>query len=637
MPIVQKILTFLIASLRGLWWLALGQQKKKLKKILVVYKIGGFKLCRRLMTQRFSKAISYNPLQGRLSVSQSQYVLSKCKYKPLFSIIVPVHKVAVKWLEKCIGSVALQHYGNWELILVDDASLRKDINELIEKWASKDRRIRAFYLEENLGIAGATNFGTQMVKGEFIGFLDHDDELTPDALTWMVWALMKNPGALWLYSDEDKISPNGKYYDPYFKPDFSPEFLLSNMYTCHFSMYSKKILEDVGGFRLDFEGSQDHDLALRLSEIVPKEKIIHIPRVLYHWRAISDSTATGIEAKPKAPSAGRKAVAQALKRRGIKAEVTSCQFCPTIYRINLKPTEFPKVSIIIPTKNTLSLTAKCIKSVRNHTCYPNLEIVLVDNASDDPEFLQYLKKEEFENGTKILRYDKPFNHSDINNIAAGSVNGELVLFMNNDIEIISEKWLEQLVATVQLDKSIAVAGGLLLYPNGKVQHGGMILGIYGTVGHAHKLIYGELPGYLGRLQMLQEMSGITAALALVRRSSFEEIGGFDSKKYPSQYNDVDLCIRLRKRGYRCIYNPLVKAIHRETMSRFVNIEMLTSKQTLITDYSEVLDKDPFYNPNLALNNEQFRGFRPFPIEKQISELTSICQGEKGVIPNLEQQ
>jgi len=249
--------------------------------------------------------------------------------------------------------------------------------------------------------------------------------------------------------------------------------------------------------------------------------------------------------------------------------------------------------------------------------------VVIDNASDAPEFLKYVRKEQSENRIKLIRYNKPFNHSEMNNIAVASVDSEFVIFMNNDVEIISEKWLEQLITVTQLDKSIAVVGGLLLYSNGLVQHGGMILGIYGTAGHAHKYVHSGLLGYLGRLQTIQEVSGITAALALVRRSSFEHVGGFDGNRYPTLYNDVDLCIRLRKKGYRCIYNPMVRAIHHETKTRTVNSEELIYKQNLISDYAELLNCDPFYNPNLTLNNEQFHGFRLFPVEDQIPELADM--------------
>jgi GT2 family glycosyltransferase len=606
-----------------------GPQRRKFSKVWVIFKSGGIRLCWDRAVEGFGSEeflCEYSHFRNQLSSSQCEYIISNCTNRPLFSIIVPVYKVDSKWLDKCISSVHRQHYPNWELILVDDASNKNKLEQLMDTWTKRDNRIRAYYLKQNGGIARATNFGIKQAKGNFIGFLDHDDELTPDALTWIALALNRNTDALWLYSDETLVSMNGKCYTPHFKPDFSPELLLSIMFTCHFSVYSTDILAKVGGLRHGFEGPQDHDLALRLSEIVPREKIVHIPRLLYYWRVIPGSTAMDISAKPKAPAAGRKVVAEALKRRKIKGTVNSHELCPTLYKISLHPKSFPKVSIIIPTKNALSLTRKCIESLRKHTNYPNYEILVVDNQSDDPMVKEYLSSESSENRLKVMQYDKPFNHSEINNVAVKSIDSEFVVLMNNDVEILSHKWLEQLVATAQIDESIGVVGGLLLYPNGKVQHGGMILGISGLAGHAHKHLDAKCSGYFGRLHCLQEMSGITAAFSLIKKSAFEVVGGFNSERYPTSFNDVDLCIRLRKEGYRCVYNPMVKAIHHESKTRPITREELDYRERLMDDYSDILGSDPFYNPNLALDNEQFHGFREFPVEKQIPELSNVSSG-----------
>jgi GT2 family glycosyltransferase len=609
---------------RGWYWLLFGRSRKRLAKIWVTYKAGGLKLCWHRAAEHFAAEKYFNySNKNQLSKQQCEYLLANFFDKPTISIVVPVYKVSPEWLDKCIDSVCRQYYMNWELILVDDASGSQRLTELMRSWAVKDKRIKTYALKENSGTAIATSFGIKQARGKFVGFLDHDDELTPDALTWIVWFINKNPNAEWFYSDEDKISEDGHCHSPYFKPDFSPELLLANMYTCHLSIYSKQILNQVGWLRQGFEGAQDHDLALRISEIVPRERIVHIPRVLYHWRIIPRSAAMYVGEKPLAPMAGRKAVEQALARRNIQGEVVSNKLCPTLYQIKLKPAKFPKVSIIIPTKDSLFLLRKCLESLRKYTGYSNYEIIIVDNKSRDTSFFKYMEEEKLRGGVKIIRYDKPFNHSDINNMAVGSTDPEFIVFMNNDIEILTEKWLEQLVATAQQDDSIAVVGALLLYPNRTVQHGGIILGLNGTAGHAHKYIYCELLGYNSRLHALQEFSGITAALALVRRSSFECVGGFDSSRYPTLYNDVDLCIRLRTKGYRCIYNPMVRAIHCETKTRPVNSEEPAYKQRLVSDYAEILNRDPFYNPNLALNNEQFRGFRQFPVEEQIPELANM--------------
>ena len=622
-----QIVNFLIL-VRAIWWLFVGPHRRKLAKVWATYKFGGIKLCWHRAVEKFGTSrrdFPYDATRNQLSPKQSEYVLAKCLNKPLISIITPVYKVNSKWLDKCICSVIRQHYSNWELILVDDGSQKDDLKQLMDAWILRDNRIHAHYLEKNCGIAVATNFGIKQARGKFIGFLDHDDELTPDALTWVVWTLNKHSNTLWLYSDEDLISHREKCHSPRFKPDFSPELLLSNMFTCHLSVYSADILSKVGGIREGFEGSQDHDLALRISEIVRRDQVIHIPRVLYHWRTVPGSAAMSIGEKPFASLSGRKAVEEALKRRKLKGYVTSNTLCPTLYQITLQPTNFPKVSIIIPTKNSLSLIRKCLISLRNHTNYPNYDIVVIDNRSDDESFLKYIQQEQSKGLFKIIKYDKAYNHSEMNNMAVKSVDSDLVVFMNNDIEIISDNWLEQLVATINIDTSIAAVGCLLLYPDGTVQHGGIILGICGIAGHSHKFLDKQSIGYFGRLHCIQEVSGVTAALSLVRKSAFEDVGGFNPDRYPNSFNDVDLAIRLRKKGYRCLYNPMVQAIHHESKTRLITKEELIYQKRLKEDYSNILDKDPFYNPNLSLDNEQFRGFRPFPVEKQIIELCALTK------------
>ena len=620
----QNFLKLFLIVPCGLHWLFFGSGRGKIKKVWWTYKFGGLKLCWELAVAKFSNIYhTYDNLINQLSSSQSDFLIERFKEKPLISIITPVYKINTKWLNKCIKSVFAQHYKNWELILVDDASERDDIEQVIKRWMSRDKRIKAHYLKENSGIAIATNFGIKHANGDFIGFLDHDDELTPDALTWIIWAVNKNPQALWFYSDEDKISTGSKCDTPYFKPDFSPELLLSNMFTCHFSVYSSEIIRKVNGLRSGFDGAQDHDMALRLSEIVPRDKVIHIPRILYHWRQLKESTASGGQAKPAAAIAGRKAVTEALQRRNIKAEVTSHKIHPTFYQITFFPTEFSEVSIIIPTKNSLSLVKQCINSIKSHTSYPNYKIIIIDNQSDDIELLDYLKEKESENILKVIKYNKPFNHSDMNNIAVQSVSSELVVFMNNDIEIITDNWLEQLVATVNLDDTVACVGCLLLFKDMTVQHSGIILGINSVAGHAHRDLPVSTGGYFGRLSALQEMSGVTAACSIMRRSAFEDVGGFNAEKFPTSFNDVDLSIRLRKNGYRILYNPMVQAFHYESKTRPLERNEIMYRQNIRDDHLEIIDNDPFYNPNLPLGNEQFSGFRPFPPEEQIIELKDM--------------
>jgi O-antigen biosynthesis protein len=621
---LKKIIEPLLIVPRGLFWLFFGRGRRKLSKIWWTYKFGGLKLCWELAVTKFSNAHStYDYNRNQLTGKQSHFLIKRFKEKPLISIITPVYKIDAKTLSKCIKSVSVQHYKNWELILVDDASESDTIKHVMNHWASRDKRIKVHYLNQNSGIAAATNYGIKNAKGDFIGFLDHDDELTLDALTWMVWAMNKNPQALWFYSDEDLITVSDKCHDPHFKPDYSPELLLSIMFTCHFSVYSAKIIAQVKGLRLGFDGAQDHDLALRISEIVTQDKVVHIPRVLYHWREVPSSTTMGIEKKEKAPLAGQQAVRDALERRNLKGIVTSNRVCKTLYMIELQPIRYPEVTVIIPAKNFPNLMKKCLDSIRRNTKYPNYNILVIDNQSDDKEFLEYIRKQESKDALRIIRYDKPFNHSDMNNLAVHSVTSELVVIMNNDIEIITDNWLEQLVATVSIDNTIACVGCLLLYNDKKVQHGGVILGVGDRAGHAHKHIPSETIGYYGRLYALQQMSGVTAAFMIAKKSAFEKIGGFRADRYPTSYNDVDLCIRFYKEGFRCLYNPMVKAYHYESKTRPVERNEIEFQKRIKSDYSDIFYSDPFYNPNLSLDNEQFRGFRPFPVKDQIVEFKDL--------------
>lgn len=611
----------LLAMWRATRWLCSPSILRRFDKIRATYQAGGLGLCFHMARTKFMPGnLQYRPGQYQLSAERSARVLGVCSFRPLISVVVPVHKVRPEWLDACIRSVIDQHYCEWELILVDDASQNADLTRLMLDWASRDQRVSLYVLERNSGIAVATNYGIQKARGQFIGFLDHDDELTPDALTWVVRTMNDRPEALWFYSDEDKIDEKGRHYEPYFKPDYSPEHLLSIMFTCHFSVYSKALLDRAGGLRLGFDGAQDHELSLRLSELVDKTAVVHIPRVLYHWRAIPGSAASGAEGKPHASSAGRRAVAEALARRGIKGNVTSHHLYATVYQTGFQPSYFPKVSIVVPTRNSLDLLQACLTSLRARTTYPEYEVIVIDNCSDDPALLRYVHDEESSGRIRLLKYDKPFNHSEMNNMAIGAAAGDYVVMMNNDVEVICDRWLEQLVAVTELDSNIGVVGCMLLYPDKRVQHAGVIMGLCGSVGHSHKRVRSDAPGYFGRLHALQEYTGMTAAMCLIKKKAFLDVGGFDAEHYPTSYNDVDLCIRMRNAGYRCIYNPMVKAIHHESKTRPITAEEAAYRQRVAVDYRQYLENDPFYNPNLSLNNECFEGYRDFPPEAQLPEL-----------------
>jgi O-antigen biosynthesis protein len=609
-------------------WAFLTRPRQVLAKIRTSYRKGGLRGCWALARRKLTGRESVSKPFGELSPAQAATLLASCPDQPLVSIVVPVYNVAPRWLEKCLASVARQSYSHWELLLVDDGSEGPELAALMAAWAARDPRIRVQRIEKNAGIAAASNAGIERASGRYIGFLDHDDELSSDALTWVIWTLNRRRDALWLYSDEDKMAVSGQRHLPHFKSDYNPYLLLCAMYTCHFSVYEASVLRQVGGFREGFEGSQDHDLALRLSEAIPRERVVRIPRVLYHWRQLPTSTASGIQAKPHAADAGRKAVEQALARRRVAGRVSSHPCCPTLYRVELLPRSHPRVCVIIPTRNERERLLACIEALRKHTRYPNYEILVIDSLSDDARLLAWLSAESSAGRLRVMRYDKPFNHSEMNNLAVQSVETEFVVLMNNDVEVTSDGWLEQLVATVQLDERSAGVGALLLYPNGTVQHAGVILGLGGLVGHAHRGVDKNEGGYCGRLSSLQEFSAVTAALVLLRRSAFLEVGGFRADRYPTSFNDVDLWLRLRRQGYLCLYNPLVQAVHAEAASRGADPEHETAVCRLAADWQDVIDNDPFYNPNLARDNEVFSGCRTFSLEEHL-RLFSLSSGEGG--------
>ncbi|MDP3104904.1 MAG: glycosyltransferase family 2 protein [Candidatus Methanoperedens sp.] len=533
------------------------------------------------------------------------------KYTPKISIITPVYNVDKVWLEKAIDSVMNQIYENWELCLVDDASTKRHIKEILEKYQKKDNRIKVKFLRKNKGISGASNEALSIATGEFVGLLDHDDELTVDALFEVIKLLQEYPDADMIYSDEDKIDMKDNRCDPYFKPDWSPDLFLSNMYTCHFGVYKRKIVEEIGGFRKGFEGSQDYDLVLRLTERI--DKIYHIPKILYHWRKIPNSTALRYDVKGYADINARKALEDALKRREIKGEVLSGLF-PGSFRIKREIINNPKVSIIIPTKDHVEILKKCIESVEKKANYKNYEIIIVDNNSQDIHTINYLETIRKKPNIKVLRYEKPFNFSAINNFAARNSNSAYLLFLNNDTEVISDELLSAMLEHAQR-KEVGAVGCKLLYPDDTIQHAGIIIGIIGNPpvgGHSHRHFSAFTPGYFGRVQCIHNLSAVTAACVMIRKEVFEEVGGFD-ENLEVAFNDVDLCLKIREKGYLIVYTPYAQLYHYESLSRGYEDnpekqERFSKEVNYIREkWKKVIDRgDSYYNPNLTLDYEDFR-------------------------------
>ena len=548
------------------------------------------------------------PYAAWLQVNQwnetaQEYLISRLnccpRTLPKISVVMPVYNTPVEFLELAIASVTNQVYPHWELCIADDCSTNPAIRELLQKYKAKDNRIRVIFREQNGNISAATNSAASLATGEYLVFLDHDDELTCDALGEVALYLAQHPETDFLYSDDDKIDINGQRYAPQFKPDWSPELLLSYMYFSHLCAVKRNLFETIGRMRVGFEGSQDYDFALRATE--KADKIAHLPLVLYHWRAIAGSTAIAGTAKPKSFIAGEKAIQEALQRRGIKATVYQPEWAVKL-GLGLFDHKFPdngpSVAIIIPTKNRLKLLKNCLTSLEK-TTYQNYQIVVIDNESDEEETLAYLEQIPHR-VLKIKNPDGKFNFAAINNSAASQVETDYVLFLNNDTEVISPEWLSQMIGYAQIE-GVGAVGARLLFPDGRVQHAGIIHGMHhGLAGHAFKLINKDDGGYLSYAKVVRNYSAVTAACMLTPRKLFLELGGFDQIEFAVAYNDADYGYRLLEKGYRSVYCPK-EFIHYEGTSRGF-CDNPKESATYRQKYGKKVDC--FYSPQLSLENEQ---------------------------------
>jgi O-antigen biosynthesis protein len=534
---------------------------------------------------------------------------------PLISILMPVYNPPERWLRKAIESVQHQSYVNWELCIANDASTSASIRPQLDSYVAIDSRIKVFHREKNGHISACSNTALDLCTGLFTALLDHDDELAPDALSEVVQALQKQPGARILYSDEDKIDTEGHRFAPYFKPDWNPDLLRSQNYFCHLSVYQTVLLREIGGFRAGFEGAQDWDLALRATERVNPQEIVHIPKVLYHWRAIPGSTALSQSQKDYHQDAAHKALSDHIARTGLAAEIEPVKGGHWRLKYRLPDTP-PRVSLIIPTRNRVEILKPCIDSILRLTTYPNYEIIIVDNGSDQPATLDYFAHLKHDQRITVLRDDGPFNYSALNNRAARQASGELLALVNNDIEPISPDWLDEMVSQA-IRPGIGAVGAMLYYPDDTVQHAGVVLGIAGPqlingiAGHAFKKFNRGHTGSMNRMRLVQNYSAVTAACLVIRKAIYEEVGGLDEKNLTVSFNDVDFCIRVFKAGYRNLWTPFAELYHHESASRGKEDspqKIARAKQEadyMRATWGDILDNDPAYNPNLTLVHEDF--------------------------------
>lgn len=505
----------------------------------------------------------YQTLRERTALLNAQ---SPLENMPLVSILCPVYKPLKADFCAAVASVFGQSYTAWELLLIDDGCALTEISQLIADFAKQDKRVRVLSLKENMGISGATNAGIAAAKGTYVVFFDHDDVLIDVALDVMVRTALESQAGL-LYSDEDKINQKHEWQAPNFKPDFNYRYLLGCNYICHLTMVRADILAQVGLLNHHYDGAQDHDFVLRVCETIPPEQIVHVPELLYHWRMTANSTAVSVGNKKYAITAGVKAVTDHLKRRGFTSSKVSSIEGLSVYRIDWALTDSPRVSIIIPFKDEVETTKRCLERVRERTDYAHYEIILVNNWSVTPQAARFIEACTKMAGVRVLTVEEPFNFSRLNNLAVKQSTADFVFFMNNDVFVEKSDWLRLMMNEALADQRVAAVGAKLLYPNNTVQHAGVVVGPSGIGAHAHRGSDRDDFGYIGRSLLTHEVTAITAAAMLVKRSVFCDVGMFDEAHLKIAYNDVDLCLKMRAAGYRIIYCADAVASHHESLSR----------------------------------------------------------------------
>lgn len=535
-------------------------------------------------------------------------IISEMKDAPLISIVMPVYNTPEKLLIATIKSVQAQIYEKWELCIADDGSTKEHVKRILQRFAQQDSRIKIVYRQKNGHISEASNSALELASGAWTALLDHDDLLHPHALSEVAFEIARRPDAELIYSDEDKVDQSENRYDPHFKPNFSRELFRSQNYLNHLTVHRTRNIREAGGWRTGFEGSQDYDLSLRILERIQQCSIYHIPKILYHWRAIEGSTALSSSEKNYAYGAGMRALTEHVQRTGLDAKVEEVPGS-SYYRLRLNiSASQPLVSLIIPTRNKASLLRGCIASIQQKTTYQAYEIIVVDNGSDELEALDYLEQLKSDDRIRVLRYDQPFNFSAINNFAVAQAKGTIIGMINNDIEVISPDWLTEMVSWA-MQSDVGCVGAKLYYGDGRIQHAGVILGVGGVAGHSHKYFPHDHPGYFSRLKLTQNLSAVTAACLLVKKSIYEAVGGLDETNLRVAFNDVDFCLKVRAAGYVNVWTPYAELYHLESVSRGAedNPEKIQRFNAEV-EYMKrrwKLIPDPYYSVMLTLDREDF--------------------------------
>lgn len=528
----------------------------------------------------------------------------KWNYGPKISIIVPAYKTPEAFLRQLMDSLLAQTYANWELCIANASPEDASMEYVLKEYAKKDSRILWKKLEENKGIAENTNEAFAMATGEFAGLLDHDDLLAPNALYEVAKALETEPDIDVLYTDEDKVRGDEvlEHFQPHLKPDFNIDLLRSNNYICHFFVVRKSLLEKTGGFRREYDGAQDYDFIFRCTQAAGK--IHHIPEILYHWRTHQSSTADNPESKLYAFEAGKRAIEENLRQNGLIGEVSHTKDYG-FYRVKYPVQGEPLVSIIIPNKDAKEDLEKCIQSILEKSSYTNYEILIVENNSTGEEIFSYYKELSENSKIRLLRWKREFNYSAINNYGAKKAKGDYLLFLNNDTEVISPDWIEEMLGFCQRPDT-GIVGARLYFGNNTVQHAGTVIGIGGIAGHMFTDMPRERSGYMHKAAIIQDLSAVTAACMMVKRQVFDEVQGFE-EQLSVAFNDVDFCLRVREKQYLVVYDPYVELYHYESKSRGAEdskekVRRFQSEIEFMRCRWETLLKkgDPYYNKNLSL-------------------------------------
>ncbi|WP_234744991.1 glycosyltransferase family 2 protein [Burkholderia sp. WTPI3] len=539
-------------------------------------------------------------------------IIDGLKRTPIISVIVPTYNTDEKYLRECIESVFNQSYPYWELCVADDASPKEHVRQILDEYSRRDSRVKIIYRKINGHISEASNSALSIASGDYIALLDHDDLLAEHALLSVVQEINCKESVKIIYSDEDKINSLGMRFDPHFKSDWNPDLFYSQNYVSHLGVYERSLLNKIGGFRRGVEGSQDYDLMLRCLPHIASNQIIHISKILYHWRVLPGSTALSAGEKSYTEVAGIKALQDYFDEIGIDGIEVERGVIPNSYHVKWPIEELqPLVSLIIPTRDYRDVTEVAVRSILDKTTYRNFEIIIIDNDSVEPETLRFFHDiQRSSEKVRVVRYAHPFNYSAINNFGVKHAAGQIVGLVNNDVEVISPDWLTEMVRHV-MRKEIGCVGAKLLYSNGTIQHAGVILGIGGVAGHSHKYFPGDHAGYFGRLTLAQNLSAVTAACLLVRRDVYDEVEGLNEIDLTVAFNDVDFCLRVRESGYRNIWTPYATLFHHESISRGkedrpekvrrFNDEVQYMKER----WGDALNLDPYYSRHLSRDHENF--------------------------------